>query len=187
MSQKRKQIELVCPECGQVYLKDKSEYSRNEKKGSPSYCSLSCSSKARLKRPEIKAKMLEYSTSEENKEHLKKMSGNQRDEFTPFRMLLKTSKQRNKENNLDLQYLKELWENQNGICPYSGVNLQLPEYSNSSKIPKTIRASLDRIDSSKGYIKGNVQYTSTLINFMKNDLSDQEITDFIKIIIENKK
>lgn len=43
-------------------------------------------------------------------------------------------------------------------------------------------ASLDRIDSSKGYIKGNVQFVSLPINYMKSTKSDIEIRQFLKQI-----
>jgi len=35
-------------------------------------------------------------------------------------------------------------------------------------------ASLDRIDSSKGYVRGNIQWVHIAINFMKHSLPEEE-------------
>jgi len=43
-------------------------------------------------------------------------------------------------------------------------------------------ASTDRIDSSKDYIKENIQYVSRNINLAKGTLSHQEMLDFINLI-----
>ena len=43
-------------------------------------------------------------------------------------------------------------------------------------------ASLDRIDSSKGYIKGNVQWVHKEFNKMKLDLLDKEFIDICKLV-----
>lgn len=62
------------------------------------------------------------------------------------------------------------------------LNLILPENGNIHDIDVTHRASLDRIDSSLGYIRGNVQYVSTPINYMKSTMSDLETKRFLKAI-----
>jgi hypothetical protein len=46
-------------------------------------------------------------------------------------------------------------------------------------------ASLDRIDSSKGYVKGNVQWTHKTVNIMKQAMSDEELIDWCKVIVKN--
>jgi hypothetical protein len=76
--------------------------------------------------------------------------------------------------------------NQNGICQFSGVKLILNGYT---KIFKDSRyaASLDRIDSKKGYVRGNVRWVSRAINLMKNDMSDESLNEFLKLISENYK
>lgn len=58
----------------------------------------------------------------------------------------------------------------------------MPTYGNIKKISYTQRASLDRIDSTKGYIKGNVQFVSTPINLMKQSMSDLETKQYLKQI-----
>ena len=48
-------------------------------------------------------------------------------------------------------------------------------------------ASLDRIDSSKGYVEGNVQFISCCLNLAKSTLPSNRIYDFIQLIIDNYK
>jgi hypothetical protein len=69
---------------------------------------------------------------------------------------------------MHLQFLR-----QNGKCAYTGVDLVFGETSNDRHRGKTT-ASLDRKDSSKGYIKGNIQWVHKDINFFKSDLSDNK-------------
>lgn len=102
------------------------------------------------------------------------------DEFSQFRYHLRKAKSRNEEFKLTLQDLKDVWDKQGGICPYTGIKLEDYDYKPSSNSVYT--ASLDRIDSSKGYTKNNIQFVSKNINFMKNRLSHEETVEFCKII-----
>ena len=43
--------------------------------------------------------------------------------------------------------------------------------------------SIDRIDSNKGYIKGNVRIISLRANMMKNDANLQELEEFCKNVL----
>jgi hypothetical protein len=84
---------------------------------------------------------------------------------------------------IDSQYLKELWEKQKGICPYTNIKLKLQVLSQSiDKNNPYIYASLDRIDSSKGYIQGNVEFVSLGINLLKNKYSKDCVINFINLI-----
>lgn len=81
---------------------------------------------------------------------------------------------------IDLTYLVELFNNQNGICPYSGRKIQFDINSQE-------RLSLDRKDSTKGYTKDNVVWCCWQANNIKQDLNEEDfkswITDIYNTII----
>ena len=64
-------------------------------------------------------------------------------------------------------------------CPYLGIKLDT-SYGDR-KNPN--RISLDRIDNSKGYIKGNVQVISYQANLMKSMASIPELITFAKGVL----
>jgi hypothetical protein len=82
---------------------------------------------------------------------------------------------RNLEMNVTKEYLWELYLKQQGKCALS----DLP-------IPMDI-ASLDRIDSSKGYIEGNVQWLHKDINIMKWNHNLDYFIEMCKHVIKTAK
>ena len=60
----------------------------------------------------------------------------------------------------------KLFENQGGKCALTGWEITLPQTSDR-KTWKDHFASLDRIDSSKGYEPGNVQWVHKMVNLIK--------------------
>lgn len=171
-----KKIQIECSFCKKLFDKSYSEYNRNKKLNRLSYCSISCAITDRNKNTD-------YSNRKISPELLKHCN-NRADEFSPFREFIRRIRKRSLENktefDLDLQYLKDLWEKQNGKCAYTNISLKLPKYN--QKGDRIYTASIDRINSSIGYIKGNVQYLSTAINFMKNDMTHENTLKLIKLI-----
>ena len=81
------------------------------------------------------------------------------------------AKKRGIEWNLTEQYLSSLPQ----VCHYSGVPL-------TSKANGYYTISLDRLDSSKGYVIGNVAFCCQFINYMKQELSYAQFICACKMI-----
>jgi hypothetical protein len=94
--------------------------------------------------------------------------------------LLKNRANRKKiDFDLDGDYLWKLFLQQNKKCALSGLVLVFPK-AWGIKSKTQITASLDRINSSIGYIRGNVQWVHKTINTMKMNLSDKQFIYFCK-------
>lgn len=87
---------------------------------------------------------------------------------------------KSKEFAITIEYIWDLFLKQNRKCALTGLDLSLGGKGNDrkKKSSSTMTASLDRIDSNKGYIVGNVQWVHKDINFMKNDY---DMAYFIKM------
>src|SRR5579859_4343461 len=131
-----KQIAFKCDKCKKIFYKYPSQLKRLRKDG-VLYCSSTCSSK--------------FIISKE-------------DEFSPFRYHLKNVKMHckinKKELSITLEDLKEQWDKQGGICPYTKWKMENCISLGSIPLKSPNRASLDRIDPSKGYVKNNIQFLS---------------------------
>jgi hypothetical protein len=75
----------------------------------------------------------------------------------------------------------ELFLKQNKKCNLSGLEIEFSRMKH--KFPQT--ASLDRIDNSKGYITGNIQWLHKSVNLMKHCFDEKYFTDLCVKITEN--
>lgn len=87
--------------------------------------------------------------------------------------------------------IEDMWNKfieQDGKCALSGIILVL-EHTNISfrKSRNSHTASLDRIDSSKGYTIDNIQWVHKTVNRMKMDMSTEEFLDFCSKITSHAK
>jgi len=77
--------------------------------------------------------------------------------------------------------LISLWKKQDGKCCYSGRNM-VYNYSKKNYLTQNYnpeKASIDRIDSSKGYLKDNIVLCCARANTIKMDLSLDELQKWI--------
>lgn len=79
---------------------------------------------------------------------------------------------------LSIKFLWELFLKQNRNCALSGLPLKF----SSEKGLKNGTCSLDRIDSSKGYMEDNVQWVHKKVNIMKNNFNQNEFIEICKSI-----
>jgi hypothetical protein len=174
-----KTTKVKCAECGTEFKKRNADYNRTERLGKRHFCCISCCTSTRNREltPEERKKCYDISKHAGN--------GGRKDEYSPFKKYIQRTKyQRNisdfGNSDLDVAYLKTLWETQGGKCAYTKIQMILPTLSsNIYQIRSLKKASLDRIDSSKGYIKGNVHFVCLAINLAKKDFTDDEMKTFI--------
>jgi hypothetical protein len=80
--------------------------------------------------------------------------------------------QRSLEFTITIEYANELFLSQNKKCKLSGLELSFKENS----------PSLDRIDNTKGYVKGNVQWVHKHINKIKQTFDNQYFIYLCKLV-----
>jgi len=169
-----KTITIQCDFCGKEFERQLKEYNRQQvKRGRPAYCSQGCATKKCHEKGSYKNNIWTSETAPRD------LGGTKKDEFSPYRETLRRVKRRRGKHNfdIDLHYIKEVYEAQEGKCIYTGVDIELPDGKKSNA---TKTASLDRIDSKKGYVKGNVQFISVICNHAKNDLTHEEMIEWIE-------
>lgn len=92
-----------------------------------------------------------------------------------------------KEFTVTIEYVWDLFLKQNRKCALSGAELTFDPYGCGKKYKETnkMTASLDRINSEKGYVPGNVQWIHKHINSMKNEFSQEKLIEYCKLIAKN--
>ena len=84
---------------------------------------------------------------------------------------------------LTIEYAWQVFIKQKRKCALSGADLKF----NSRCRVRDGNASLDRIDSTKGYVVGNVQWVHKLVNVMKQDMTDAEFIGWCNQITNFKR
>ena len=166
-------VSLTCRCCSSAFVYAKKEFNRQTKLGRSSdefYCSKTCArSWKNSHRPE-------QEKAEFYKKQSERLRGNQYAKKGRFTHYLNKARHRRKDFDLDEEYLESIWT---GKCALTDISIIAESKRNS-----LISASLDRIDSTKGYIKGNVQFVAYGINLAKNSFSDNEVLAFINLLRE---
>lgn len=109
--------------------------------------------------------------------------------FFPFKRHLSEASRRsllkNIPFNLSLADLEAQWNKQNGVCPYSGYQLILRKQNKVSVGDIPEKASLDRIDSSKGYTKDNIEWVCVMAQNAKNTFTPSQLVKFCFDVTKN--
>ena len=79
---------------------------------------------------------------------------------------------------MNIKDLWDLFEKQGKKCNLTDLPIGLFVDDNTNRT-----ASLDRIDNTKGYIKGNVQWIHKDINYMKRILSQSQLIEYCRLIV----
>ena len=81
------------------------------------------------------------------------------------------AKEKSFDFNLTKQYLKDIYPKDNK-CPALGIEFKIGTEGGRATSP-----SVDRIDNSKGYIKGNIIWVSSLANMIMTSATPQQVLD----------
>lgn len=168
----RKMGRTICNNCGKEFEKPQVEIDRNAKRNGNNFCSRHCVGHNNSKNLLI---------GHDSVYDVSKHSNNRGDEYSEFRYHFRNIKNRDKEIDISLDYLRDLWIKQDGKCYYTKIDLVLSKFKKINKNP-IYSASVDRIDSSKGYVKGNICWSSRAINHMKGEMSVEMFWELCKHI-----
>ena len=138
-------MEVICDYCGKQYIYKGGKVHFN--RSQKHYCSTSCLCESNRKYKEYHSK--------KNKKYL----------------IWCSAKKRAKLKGLDFDIEVEDIPEIPNYCPVLGIEIK----SNTTNAPLDSSPSIDRIDSSKGYIKGNIRIISNRANRIKSDATIEEL------------
>ena len=98
-----------------------------------------------------------------------------------FNSFKRSAKKRNLEFDMTIEDVWNVWEKQNFICALTGLKLSFPKFRND----KSGTASIDRIDSLKGYTPDNIQIVHKEINRLKNNYSQGDFIYWCRLVVSN--
>ena len=148
-------IEIFCPACENVFHKKLKNYNENVKNNHNNNC------------PDCAKRIREQKTVDNDLNRL-------------INEAFRRSKKHGRENNITKEYVETLWIKQDGKCAISGLPLE--KFLRS--IPNTpLTVSIDRIDSSRGYMMDNVQLVCHCINLAKNKYDPEVFGAFIQKLV----
>lgn len=90
------------------------------------------------------------------------------------------AKNSEREFTIDQKYVYDIFIKQKRKCAISGLPIYFAQITKEKQT-----ASLDRIDSTKGYIKGNVQWVHKDINKLKSNWVEKKFIDLCNLISKN--
>jgi hypothetical protein len=91
------------------------------------------------------------------------------------------TRKRQLEFTISTEYIWDLLNHQNFKCALTGVPITVSKNWRKEKFT----ASLDRIDSSKGYIEGNVQWLHKTVNRLKSNFPEDQLLYWVERIYEH--
>lgn len=94
--------------------------------------------------------------------------------LTEHTRLRRSAEKRGYSFEVSIEYLWNLFQKQKQICAITG------DY-----IPSIEEASLDRIDSSKGYVEGNVQWVTQQANLSKHIMTMKQLYEFCRKVLNH--
>jgi hypothetical protein len=108
-----------------------------------------------------------------------------------WKRVIRGAKRRGIDFNLTIEEIWDLYLKQNKKCALTNIDLYMPDGYTHKTIKRknhnklSYAASLDRIDSSKGYTIDNVQWVLTEVNLMKMGMNQELFLEVCQLINRN--
>lgn len=99
---------------------------------------------------------------------------------TEFTALKARSKEKGYDFDLTADYIQGLFDECKGMCSQTGILFDMNLGTKGKGNRNPLRPSVDRIDSTKGYVKGNVRVVLSIVNTMKADWPDEMVDMVVK-------
>jgi hypothetical protein len=96
---------------------------------------------------------------------------------TYFHRTARNARVRGLDFQVSLSYLANLYEKQEGKCALTGLPIPF-----GKRTAHQSEASLDRVDSTKGYVEGNVQWVHKDVNKMKMDFTTERFLELCALV-----
>jgi len=153
---------MLCTKCKKEKLENEFYNNKTMARGKTYWCKVCSNYQSNIVGKETKAKWAAKTHQNRRKER-------------PAEHLWRQARHRAKEINKEFTIIPEDIIIPN-ICPYLGTKFS---FETRATIP-----SLDRIDSSKGYTKNNIQVISWMANIMKNNASIEQLIKFAEGVMK---
>lgn len=101
-----------------------------------------------------------------------------------FAMIKAGAKKRGISFDITIEDMWNLFLEQDGVCMLTGLKLSFKTSYKKRTNPGESTASLDRIDSSKGYTKDNIQWVHKDVNKMKNGYTEERFKEICRLVTE---
>lgn len=108
---------------------------------------------------------------------------------TYWSSILHGAKSRNLEFSITIKEIWDLYIKQDKKCIFTKLPITMPQSKQNKQIKLnqfSYLASLDRIDSSKGYVTNNIQWVIREINMMKQSLCDNIFINLCKLVTDGQ-
>ena len=182
---KKKLINEIGNKYGKLIVIDRAKEKPWDKKGNANWlCQCNCGETKEITGYNLRnghSKSCGCSVHNTKSNH-KRWNGYEEISRTFFSAIKDGARHRNLTFDISIEDIWNLFLKQNRKCALSGLELILPQKCKDN----THTASLDRIDSTKGYIRGNIQWIHKDLNVMKMDLPEEKFFDYCKLVYEHK-
>lgn len=168
-----------CPACkNQVPLTDYSHYIKRGKLSPSGYCKSCNKIKCKQYGDARKVKDPNFVAKERERSQKARQSKDYRGYMT-WQRHKRTAEKRGLDFSLTQEFVDQMFVDGDWKCCKTGIAFDLT----TGRGIRPFSPSIDRIDSSKGYVENNVQLVCTMYNFAKNAFSESDVYFFAEKLL----